>query len=247
MKRISTLLFALVLLVCLSSAQTAQPAQTAPAPAAPAAKPAARTDVYHVHFNKAALGQAAALADELKKQNPTAPMPGHFAVLRHQLGDDWDYVVIQHYGTKATIDATPNPTPASRNLSSWHGDTFVSGPAWPDFARALGLTPEGGAAAKTDGSVYVVAVWRAAPGHRDQLEQALADNPPSKVAVTHVLMQHLEGGPWQFLAIDRYNSWQDFATEQGANINAKGWSDVREHSSFHHDTVADRIAPAAAK
>ena len=30
-------------------------------------------------------------------------MPDHFVVLRHQEGDDWDFVVIQHLGSKAEV------------------------------------------------------------------------------------------------------------------------------------------------
>src|SRR5213593_756782 len=55
-----------------------------------------RTDVYHVHFAKAALGKAVQLGDWLKTPDRTAPMPEHFIVLRHQDGDAWDYVVISH-------------------------------------------------------------------------------------------------------------------------------------------------------
>src|SRR5216110_1047731 len=62
-----------------------------------------RTDVYHVHFTKAALGKAVQLGDWLKTPDPKAPMPGHFIVLRHQDGDAWDYAVIEHLGTKATV------------------------------------------------------------------------------------------------------------------------------------------------
>ena len=49
-----------------------------------------RTDVYHVHFTKAALGKAVQLGDWLKTPNPNDPMPEHFIVLRHQDGDAWD-------------------------------------------------------------------------------------------------------------------------------------------------------------
>jgi hypothetical protein len=62
----------------------------------------ARTDLYHVHFAKAALGKGAEEGDYLKKQSPNAPMPGHYIVLRHQEGEDWDYAVIEHLGT--TLD-----------------------------------------------------------------------------------------------------------------------------------------------
>lgn len=109
-----------------------------------------RTDVYHVHFTKAALGKAVQLGDWLKTPNPSDPMPGHFIVLRHQDGDAWDYVVITHLGTKATVNATGTAVPADkRDLSDWHTDTFVNGPAWDEFGRAMGI--DGDSAAKTGG------------------------------------------------------------------------------------------------
>ena len=81
--------------------------------AAPAAA-GKRTDVYHVHFAKAALGKAAQLGDWLKTPDSNNPMPNHFIVLRHQDGDAWDCVVIMHLGPKATVEAN-----FSAKLSSW--------------------------------------------------------------------------------------------------------------------------------
>lgn len=234
MKSVCTLPLMLLLFVSLSAVPNA-PAQAA-----------ARTDVYHVHLAKAALGKGAEEGDYLKKPDPKAPMPGHYIVLRHQSGEDWDYAVIEHLGTKATVDAAGNPPPAAaRDLNAWHGDTFVNGPAWPEFAKAMGLDDT----AKSAGSVYVVAVFRAAPGHRDDLERTLAQ-PPGRgegIAGT-VLMQHLEGGPWHFLTITRYASWQDFATNEKASVADTlkpdgGWLAVRNHSTYHNDTITDRIAP----
>jgi hypothetical protein len=221
------------MLVAFSAAQT------------PAAAPAGgNTDVYHVHFNHAALGKAADLGKSLSAGDPKAPMPGHFIVLRHQQGDDWDYCVIEHLGPKATVEVTPAPPAAMRDLSAWHNDTFAAGPSWAEFSKALGIGDKA-----TAGSAYSVAVWRAAPGHRDQLEQQLRSTDPNqKVQTSRVLLQHLEGGPWNYLAIERYNSWQDFAADQVNSIpqtasGTDGWSKVREHAAFHHDTLADRITP----
>ena len=75
--------------------------------------PAARTDVYHVHFAKATLGKAAEEGDFLKTPSPNAPMPAHHLVLRHQDGEDWDYVAIEHIGPKATVDAAGRSRPPS--------------------------------------------------------------------------------------------------------------------------------------
>jgi hypothetical protein len=59
---------------------------------------------------------------------------------------------------------------------------------------------------------------------------------------------HLEGGDWTFATITRNDSWQDFASERAAALatapSAGGWADIREHSAFHRDTIADRIYPA---
>ena len=89
------------------------------------------------------------------------------------------------------------------------------------------------------------AIWRAVPRHREQLQKALNTPGPSAPA-GQVLLTHLEGPPWQSLGITRYNSWQDFATDQVASATgsaADGWAEVRAHGSYHHDTLADRIAP----
>jgi len=213
---------------------TGMSAQSQPAPAA------SRTDLYHVHFTKAAPGQAAALGKALVVPDKTSPMPDHFVVLRHQEGDDWDYVVIQHLGAKATVDPT-TPAPADRDLRAWHTDTFAAGPSWAEFTKAMGI---GGAA--PGGMVYTVGIQRAIPGHRDQLEQALAAPPSGKIETGNVLLQHVEGADWNFLTITRYNSWQDFAADRAAAVGGTGtgWADIRQHSAFHRDTIADRIFPA---
>lgn len=231
MKSTFTLLLALLLFVSLSSAQNT---------------PSSRSDVYHVHFAKAALGKGAEEGDYLKTPDSKAPMPGHFLVLRHQSGEDWDYAVIEHLGTKATVEAGGNPPPAGmRDLNAWHTDTFVNGPSWPEFTKAMGI--DEGATAKTGGSVYVVSVYRAAPGHRDQLEKSL-QTPPGDKASGNVVMQHLEGGPWHYLTLVRYNSWQEYADSEKASIADTlkpdgGWLGIRSHSSYHNDTITDRIAP----
>ncbi len=229
MKSICTLLLALLVFVSISTAQSA---------------PAARTDVYHVHFAKCALGKAVELADYLKTADPNVPMSSHRIVLRHQDGEDWDYAVIHHLGTKATVEAAGTAVSAAvRDLYAWHTDTFVNGPSWAEFSKALGLDD-----AATAGSVYSVSVYRAAPGHREQLEKSLSQIAAGDTASGNVLMQHLEGGPWQFLTVVRYNSWQDFASGEKTSVAdtfkpGGGWLGLREHSTYHNDTLADRIAP----
>lgn len=202
---------------------------------------AQRTDVYHLHFAKAVPGKAADLATQLKTQDPKAPMKGHLVVFQHQDGADWDYAVIEHLGTKATVDIPPaSNTPA---VGQWHTDSFVSGPSWATFAKAMGLDQAG----STKGSVYVVSVYRAVPGHRGDLDKVLSEAPTAaeKIAGT-VVMQHLEGGPWQFATVTRYASWADFGASEGNSVaqtskGAGGWFQIREHSAYHDDTLAFRI------
>ena len=101
---------------------------------APAQPPAKLTDVYRVTFMKSAPGKAAQLGDDLKTAGAKAPMPGHFLLLRHVSGDDWDYAVIEHNGPKMVVDPNAPPPPAaSRDLAEWHDDTLVAGVA-RDFA-----------------------------------------------------------------------------------------------------------------
>jgi hypothetical protein len=218
----------------------------AAAPSYAQTKPSAATDVYHVHFTKAAPGRAAALGEALMVPDKSSPMPEHFVVLRHQEGDDWDYMVIQHLGPKAEVSASaPAPADAVRNLRAWHDDTFVSGPSWADFTNQMAI----GASATASAPLYVVGVHRTVPGHREQLEKALnAAGASSKIKTGSVVLQHMEGGNWTFATITRYNSWQDFASERAAAASAApspgGWADIREHSAFHRDTIADRVYPA---
>lgn len=211
--------------------------------ATPQNAPAAPTDVYHVHFTKAAPGQAAALGKAVMVPDKTSPMPDHFVVLRHQEGDDWDYVVIQHLGAKAEITVTPPAAAGAQpGLSAWHNDTFAAGPSWAEFTREMGI---GGPA----GQVYVLGVHRPVPGHRaDLLKTLSAPGSPSKIQTGNVLLQHMEGSDWVFATIARYNSWQDLATDRAAaaaagGTAAGGWADIRQHSAFHRDTIADRIYP----
>lgn len=216
------------------------------AAAAPQTQPAARTDVYHVHFTKAVAGQAAALGKALMVPDSSSPMPDHFLLLRHQEGDDWDYAVIQHLGPKAAVTTAPAAPDPARDLRAWHSDTFVSGPPWQEFTREMAIGGSGNIASM----VYVLGVHRAVPGHRDQLEKALNQPAPAgaKIQTGAVFLEHLEGSDWTFLTLTRYNSWQDFATERAEAARteaatAGGWADIRQHSAFHRDTLADRLFP----
>ncbi|HEX5176862.1 MAG TPA: hypothetical protein VFV83_07535, partial [Chthoniobacteraceae bacterium] len=153
---------------------------------------------------------------------------------------------IEHIGTKATVEIGGTPmTPQQRTLTEWHNDTFVAGPSWSEFAKAMGLD---GDTAKTAGSVYVVSDYRAAPGHRDELEKMLSDSTPGDTASGNVLFAHIEGASWNFLAVVRYDNWEKFAEGEKTSISQTnkgqgGWFELRAHCALHHDTLTDRIQP----
>ena len=246
MKLIASTLLVTLGIVLTSWAQTPSPTAAASSPAAAAAT-AANTDLYHVHFAKSATGKAAEHADNLKKQDPKAPMPGHLVVFRHMDGDAWDYCTVEHLGTKATVEANrPAPSAAQMALGDWHTDTFATGPAWTEFAKQMGLDD----AAKSTASGYVVSMYRPVTGQREALEKFL-NEPPDRAVDTasgNVVLQHLEGAAWTFVAIARYNSWGDYGKNQTNSValmNKKdgGWFKLRSLVSFHTDTLCDRIAP----
>ena len=240
MKLIASTLVVTLGIVSATWAQTASPA------AAPTSA-AANTDLYHVHFAKSATGKAAEHADQLKKQDPKASMPGHFVVFRHMDGDAWDYCVVEHLGTKTTVEASRTLSPTTQMaLGDWHTDTFATGPAWTEFAKQMGLDD----AAKSTASGYVVSMYRPVTGQREALDKFLNEPPDRSVDTSsgNVVLQHMEGAAWTFVAITRFNSWGDYGKNQTNSValmNKKdgGWFKLRSLVSFHTDTLCDRIAP----
>ena len=238
----------LVLALCGLVPATALQAQGT-SPAAKMAKTSAtnpkRTDVYHVFIVKAAAGKAKEMESWLKQPDPDHP-DAKGIVLRHQDGDAWDYIAIEHVGAKATVEIGGTPmTPNQRMLTEWHGDTFVAGPPWAEFAKAMGLDAD---ASKTAGSVYTVSDYRAVAGHRDEMEKMLSEPASGDTSSGNVLLAHIEGAPWSFLAIVRYDSWEKFAENEKNSIaqtsqGKGGWYELRNHCALHHDTLTDRILP----
>ncbi|HEY1582337.1 MAG TPA: hypothetical protein VGF73_04465 [Chthoniobacterales bacterium] len=204
------------------------------------------TDVYHVFIAKAAPGKAKEMENWLKEPDPKDPK-AKILILRHEEGDSWDFVVIQYMGKSAKVEVgEPNTmTPQQRSLVEWHGDTFVSGPPWAAFAKEMGLE---GAAAKSADSVYLVSDYRAVAGQRDALEKSLSTPPQGDTASGNILLAHLEGAPWNFLAIARYDSWDKVAESEKASMaqtkqGQGGWYELRESCAQHHDTLTDRVSP----
>ncbi len=233
---------ALALIACpLSGLQAQQPATR---PAKSAANPKL-SEVYHVFIVKAAPGKAKELMTWLKEPDPDHP-DGKGILLRHQDGDSWDFVAIEYVGAKATVETGGTPmTPNQRLLTDWHNDTFVAGPPWSEFAKEMGLD---GDAAKTAGSVYVVSDYLSVPGQRDSLMKMLTDQTGNGTSSGNILFAHLEGAPWNFLSISRYDSWEKFAENEKdslaqTNKDKGGWYELRKYAATHHDTLTDRVQP----
>jgi hypothetical protein len=168
-----------------------------------------------------------------------------------------------------------------RGLRAQHGDTFTAGPAWAEVRTALlGAAPSVGASAAgavttgatgtsgtagtssmggtgasmavnvPEGSVYTVTTYRSLPGHRDQLADTLR-----RVAALfpdrRTILQHVEGAPWEFVLIQRFDSWNALGQEDVAppdRLRAQGFAnteaiglELRQHAAEHRDTIAQLV------
>ncbi len=220
----------------------------APASGAEPPVPAAWSHIYHVHFVQAAPGKYAELEKLMTSPQPGAASPGHSLLLRHREGSPWDFVAIEHIGAKATVESG-RPGPA-RELRAWHEDTFVAGPPWDVFAKAMGIDGQQGAGAMD--ALYVVSTYRGAAGHRAQLDETLQKVQASASKPDRgVILQHVEGGAWDSMLINRHDSWRDFAADQSdaaaeqrerrAGLSRPAPLALREHSASHNDTLAVRV------
>jgi len=249
--RVTLSLTMLLLVVFAAPAQQSQPTGAGPAASN-------RTDLYHVHFVKAAPGKSGELLNSLRSPAADTAMPTHALILRHLEGDDWDFAVIQHLGNKVTLDTSgPAPGPA-RELRAWHNDTYAQGPAWSEFAKAMGIGQQEAGAAPAGKDIYIITAYRGAAGHRTQLEETLKRLAAGSLRpADSVLLQHREGSPWDYLYIARYDGWKDLAAQQedpeaGARARRAGFTqdaglELRQHMASHTDTIAERVAIQAAK
>ncbi len=81
------------------------------------------------------------------------------------------------------------------------------------------------------------------------LQSLSAPGPSSKIQTGNVLLQHLEGSEWTFgddhpLRLLAGSGTERAAAASAGDATAGGWADIRQHSAFHRDTLADRIYPA---
>lgn len=222
----------------------AAPATAAQAPAAQAAP-----HIYRVSVFRSAAGQMGNVEKLLASTPAPGADAGDFAVVfRHRQGHEWDFMTVEHMGATATVGLPSGPpatadSPMSQSVA-WHGDTYAAGPPLEEFRRTLNLQGATRQGAGGTTGVYVVSDYAAAPGHRGQLRQVLdknaADTPGRSLTLTHV-----QGAPWTFLVITRYDSWRQFAEEEekaGAQDAKAPAADrgmeLREHLATHHDTLA---------
>ena len=105
-------------------------------------------------------------------------------------------------------------------------------------------------ASKTSSSAFIVSMYRPVAGERDALDKFLTEppNPSVDTSSGNVILQHAEGAAWTFVAVSRYNSWNDFAKNEVNSVGQMskkdaGWYKLRSLVSFHTDTLCDRLAP----
>jgi hypothetical protein len=195
-------------------------------------------ELYHAHFVKAALGK---LADLIAAYTSAPVPPGEQKpiILRHREGDDWDLLVLTPFGKAAsTVSATVPPDIQSqyakiRANSERHTDSFVAGPPWAQAQKAFGSDA---------GGVYVVGVYRSANGHRDQLGQALDSIAASGPAGRTATIRQVEGGPFDFIQITHFDSWNAIDAPGAGQTDPQAQSlELRRHMAEHHDTICIRV------
>jgi hypothetical protein len=203
-------------------------------------------ELYHVHTVKAAPGKLLQLIDAYKNgPAPEANEPQYSPIiLRHSQGGEWDLIVITPLGKQATISAGALPQPVQdfnqriQPLTDWHADTFTVGPVWDVVQKAL-------LPAKDAQPVYQISDYRSLTGHRTQLREVL-DRNARETPGRSVLFVHVEGAPWNFLSVTRYDSWAALGappspqTTPGTQPQDAGLS-IREHMAVHHDTIVTYV------
>ncbi len=205
-------------------------------------QPAPALELYHIHLSKAAPGKLTQLIEAY--QTGPAPAAGEPQVtpiiMRHREGGEWDLIVITPLGKETTLTASA-PSQAVQDyftrlgpLSDWHGDTFVTGPAWAVVQKTL-------VPAKDAQPVYVVSDYRSLAGHRAQLRQIL-DRNAQDAPGRNVLFVHVEGAPWNFLSVTSYDSWNAIGAPPpqpaAGTSRPDAGLELREHMAVHHDTIA---------
>jgi hypothetical protein len=216
-------------------------AQSTTQPQATSAAPV--LELYHIHVAKAAPGKLQQLIDAYNNgPAPAADEPQVTPImLRHREGSEWDLITITPLGKQATISAAPPPqaildfNQRVAPLIDWHSDTFALGPSWAVVQKALVV-------AKGE-PVYIVTDYRSLAGHRAQLRQVLDRG---ALPDRSVMFAHIEGAPWNFLGVTRYDSWAEMGAPgpqpaAGTAPQDQGMS-MREHLAVHHDTIAVYIS-----
>jgi hypothetical protein len=198
--------------------------------------------VYHITAVRAAPGRFADLLKVLTAPAPDAPP--FSVVFRHREGDEWDFLLVDYEGERATIQVAPQQPaaagPSFPDVVAWHGDSYAAGPPLEEFRKALNLQTTQAAAGRRE--VYILNAYSAAAGHYDQLRTTLA-KAAGQTPGRAVTLRHLEGAPWQFLLITRYDSWRALADDMApAETPAAPAGDpgleLRQHISRHTDTIA---------
>ncbi len=209
-------------------------------------QPAQALELYHIHIVKSAPGKLTQLIDTYKNApGPEANEPQVTPIiLRHAQGSEWDLIVITPLGKQTTITASAPPQAVQdfnqrvAPITDWHGDTFTVGPSWAVVQKAL--VPAKGE------PIYQVTDYRSLPGHRTQLRQVL-DRNAQEASGRSVIFAHVEGAPWNFLNITRYESWAELGAPPpqpaaGTPPQQETGLALRDHMAVHHDTIVTYVS-----
>ena len=207
------------------------------APASPAAAPAPvpRTDMYHVHFAKAALGKAAELGDALKSR---VGCPCGRSRLRHQDGDSLDSrdPNILRQATNPRRRAAP---PTSQMAPGRPGIPTArdSGPAGDVLPRNWGLMTQ-----QKPQPLLTVSVYRPEAGQRDAPKRTRRASRLIALSIHRAtsLLQHMGAAGDLPQMVSRYNSWNDTRMiNQVRRSVEEGWRLISLRNlrvSYHTDT-----------
>lgn len=237
-----------LLLAALSATAQQQPPATNQAPAAMAA---GGQEIYHVTVSRAAPGKLNDLISAYRSMND--PSAQNMMLFRHRQGDSWDLVAITPQGPRAVVEPTAPPavqafTAQFQMARAWHGDSFFAGPPLAEFQRSL--TPA--RANQMPQALYIVSMYQALPGRRADLGKLLQRlSSAGAIPNSAVALSHVEGAPWDFILLQRYDTWQQFVDDEqrGEELakkagfaSAQAQSDeLRSLMSMHADTLTTRI------
>jgi len=155
---------------------------------------------------------------------------------------------------RAALAGSGTVSASAAGTGSTAGATGTAGAGTSGGAGSSATAGTGGTGSMAinvpQGTVYTITTYRSLPGHRDQLADTLG-----RVAALfpdrRTILQHVEGAPWEFVLIQRFDSWNALGQEDVApadRLRAQGFAnteaiglELRQHAAEHRDTIAQLV------